>query len=233
MINIKSLNSLKDQNLARIIFDKTWAMDAGTEITPNLLQAMVHSGAHLSGAFVEGKCVGAAFAFPATTSGLHLHSHMTAVLDGFRDQGIGSALKIDQWKWAKKNNYKEITWTFDPLVARNAKLNLIKLGVDISAYYPNFYGDMPDALNAGDESDRVMANWKVVGDQPVPRSFISNQSDLDMLIKIPEDIVAIRSKDKSENLKWRHKVREEFMRAFEKGGKVVGFSANNEYVVRV
>ena len=233
MINIKSLNSLKDQNLARIIFDKTWAMDAGTEVTPNLLQAMVHSGAYLSGAFVEGKCVGAAFAFPATTSGLHLHSHMTAVLDGFRDQGIGSALKIDQWKWAKKNNYKEITWTFDPLVARNAKLNLTKLGVDISAYYPNFYGDMPDALNAGDESDRVMANWKVVGDQPVPRSFISNQSDLDMLIKIPEDIVAIRSKDKSENLKWRHKVREEFMRAFEKGGKVVGFSANNEYVVRV
>jgi len=233
MINIKSLNSLKDQNLARIIFDKTWAMDAGTEVTPNLLQAMVHSGAYLSGAFVEGKCVGAAFAFPATTSGLHLHSHMTAVLDGFRDQGIGSALKIDQWKWAKKNNYKEITWTFDPLVARNAKLNLTKLGVDISAYYPNFYGDMPDALNAGDESDRVMANWKVVGDQPVPRSFISNLSDLDMLIKIPEDIVAIRSKDKSENLKWRYRVREKFMRAFEKGGKVVGFSANNEYVVRI
>ena len=45
--------------------------------------------------------------------------------------------------------------------------------------------------------------------------------------------MAIRSKDKSENLKWRRKVRDEFMRAFEKGGKVVGFSANNEYVVRI
>ena len=208
-------------------------MDSGTEITPNLLQAMVHSGAYLSGAFIGDKCVGAAFAFPATTEGLHLHSHMTAVLDDYRDQGIGYALKIDQWQWAKKNNYKEITWTFDPLVARNAKLNLIKLGVDISAYYPNFYGDMPDALNAGDESDRVMASWKVVGDQSVPRSVTLNSSDSDILIKIPEDIVAIRSKDKSENLKWRHRVREEFMRAFEKGGKVVGFSANNEYVVRV
>ena len=54
----------------------------------------------------------------------------------------------------------------------------------------------------------------------------------DTLIKIPEDIVTIRSEDISENLKWRHKVRDEFMRAFEKGGKVVGFSANNEYVVR-
>jgi predicted GNAT superfamily acetyltransferase len=54
-------------------------MGSGTEITPNLLQAMVHSGAYLSGAFVDEKCVGTAFAFPATIEGLHLHSHMAAV----------------------------------------------------------------------------------------------------------------------------------------------------------
>ena len=232
-IEIRESKSLFDQNLYSQIFDETWPMESGTEITPNLLQAMVHSGAYLSGAFVDQKCVGAAFAFSATTGGLHLHSHMTAVLNDYRDQGVGYALKIDQWQWAKKNNYKEITWTFDPLVARNAKLNLIKLGVDISAYYPNFYGDMPDALNAGDESDRVMASWKVVGEQPLAKSVITNPSGSDRLIKIPEDIVAIRSEDISENLKWRHKVRDEFMRAFEKGGKVVGFSANNEYVVRI
>ena len=230
---IFELRNLQDQVLAREVFDKTWAMDAGTEITPNLLQAMVHNGAYLSGAFIDEKCVGAAFAFPATTDGLHLHSHMTAVLDDYRDQGIGYALKLDQWHWAKKNNYEEITWTFDPLVARNAKLNLIKLSVEISAYYPNFYGEMPDALNAGDESDRVMASWKVVGRQPVAKNIIAKPDKSDTLIKIPEDIVAIRSEDISENLKWRRKVRDEFMRAFEKGGKVVGFSANNEYVVRI
>ena len=240
MSNIETLNykivklsSFYEQNLARKIFDEVWQLNSGTEITPNLLQAMVHGGAYLSGAFIDEKCVGAAFAFPATTEGLHIHSHMTAVLDDYRDQGIGYALKIDQWQWAKKNNYKEITWTFDPLVARNAKLNLIKLGVDISRYYPNFYGNMPDALNAGGESDRVMASWKVVGDRPVAKSVITIPGKSDTLIKIPEDIVAIRSKDISENLKWRHKVRGEFMNAFEKGGKVVGFSANNEYVVRI
>ena len=233
MIKIIPFETNADHQKARDIFDKTWAMDSGTEITPNLLQAMVHSGSYLSGAFIDEKCVGAAFAFPATTGGLHLHSHMTAVLDEYRDQGVGYALKIDQWHWAKKNNYSEISWTFDPLVSRNAKLNLIKLGVDISSYHPNFYGDMPDALNAGDESDRVMASWKVVGDQPVAKSVIIDPDQADTLIKIPEDIVTIRSEDISENLKWRHKVREEFMRAFEKGGKVVGFSANNEYVVRI
>ena len=216
-----------------MIFDKTWAMDAGTEITPNLLQAMIHSGAYLSGAFVDGECVGAAFAFPATTGGLHLHSHMTAVLDSFRDKGIGYALKVDQYKWAKQNNYKEITWTFDPLVARNAKLNVLKLGVDISAYYPNFYGDMPDELNAGDESDRVMASLKVVGDAPTPRTVISTPDKSAVLIAIPDDIVAIRGKDLAENLRWRRSVRDEFVSVLARGGKVVGFSANNEYVVQL
>jgi predicted GNAT superfamily acetyltransferase len=232
-ISIRPLTSLADQELGRMIFDKTWAMDSGTEITPNLLQAMVHSGAYLSGAFVDGNCVGAAFAFPATTGGLHLHSHMTAVLDNFRDKGIGYALKVDQYKWAKQNNYKEITWTFDPLVARNAKLNVLKLGVDISAYYPNFYGDMPDELNAGDESDRVMASLKVVGDVPTPKTAISTPDKSAVLIAIPDDIVAIRGKDLAENLRWRRSVRDEFVSALARGGKVIGFSTNNEYVVQI
>ena len=232
-ISIRPLTSLADQELGRMIFDKTWAMDSGTEITPNLLQAMVHSGAYLSGAFVDGNCVGAAFAFPATTGGLHLHSHMTAVLDNFRDKGIGYALKVDQYKWAKQNNYKEITWTFDPLVARNAKLNILKLGVDISAYYPNFYGDMPDELNAGDESDRVMASLKVVGDTPTSRSVISTPDKSAVLIAIPDDIVAIRGKDLAENLRWRRSVRDEFVGVLARGGKVIGFSTNNEYVVQI
>jgi predicted GNAT superfamily acetyltransferase len=230
---IRNLISIYDLSLARNIFDQTWAIDSGTEITPNLLQALVHSGAYLSGAFIDDNCVGAALAFPATTGGLHLHSHMTAVLDEYRDQGVGYALKIDQWHWAKKNNYPEISWTFDPLVRRNAKLNLIKLGVDISSYYPNFYGEMPDALNSGDESDRLMVSWKVAGENPIQHELVSAPKPTDILIQIPEDIVAIRSRDKEENLRWRRKVREQFLYAFEKGGQVVGFSANSEYVVRI
>jgi predicted GNAT superfamily acetyltransferase len=232
-VKVKSFRTLSEQNDARKIFDQTWAIASSTEITPNLLQAMLHCGSYLSGAFIDGKCVGAAFAFPATTGGLHLHSHMTAVLHEYRDQGVGYALKMDQWHWAKKNNFSEISWTFDPLVSRNAKLNLIKLGVNISSYHPNFYGDMPDALNAGDESDRLMVSWKVVGENPVKRELISTPKPADILIQIPGDIVAIRSRDKEENLRWRRKVRERFLQAFEKGGQVVGFSTNSEYVVRI
>ena len=233
LIHVQKLIDSQDFESARKIFDITWSMDAGTEITPNLLQAMVHSGSYLSGAFINNKIVGAAFAFPATNDGLHLHSHMTAVLLEFRDKGIGYALKIDQWNWAKKKNYSHLSWTFDPLVRRNAKLNIAKLGVDISAYHPNFYGDMPDALNAGDESDRLMVSWSTDINAPKARELIINQEPGDILIEIPEDIVAIRSKNQSESMKWRRQVREQFLAAFEKNGKVVGFSANNEYVVRI
>ena len=232
-VKILELTLHAEQSAARDIFDLTWSMDIGTEITPNLLQAMVHSGSYLSGAFIDNQIVGAAFAFPATNGGLHLHSHMTAVLPEFRDQGVGYSLKIDQWNWAKKKNYSHLSWTFDPLVRRNAKLNIAKLGVDISAYFPNFYGDMPDALNAGDESDRLMVSWRTDIDAPKARELITKPETGDILIEIPEDIVAIRSKNQSESMKWRRQVREQFMAAFEKNGKVIGFSANNEYVVRI
>ena len=233
VIKIRNLVSYRELQLATSIFDLVWPVSFKSQLPTNLLQAMVYSGSYLSGAFIDGECVGTAFAFPATNGGLHLHSHMTAVLDEYRDQGVGYALKIDQWHWAKENNYSEISWTFDPLVSRNAKLNLIKLGVNISSYHPNFYSDMSDALNAGDESDRLMVLWRTDVDTPKARELITHPKPDDILIKTPEDIVAIRSKNQSESMKWRRQVRDQFLAAFEKNGKVVGFSTNNEYVVRI
>ena len=177
--------------------------------------------------------IGAALAFPATNGGLHQHSHMTAVLPEYRDKGVGYALKIDQWIWAKENNYSHLSWTFDPLARRNAKLNIVKLGVDISAYFPNFYGEMSDALNTGDESDRLMVSWRTDINAPKARELITKPEPDDVLIEIPEDIVAIRTKNQSESMKWRRQVRGQFMAAFKNNGKVIGFSANNEYVVRI
>ena len=232
-IEIRRFTSLSEQSLARNIFDTTWQMDSGTEITSNLLQAMVHSGSYLSGAFIAGECVGAAFAFPATNDGVHLHSHMTAVLDSYRDQGVGYALKIDQWRWAKEHSFAEITWTFDPLVSRNARFNLMKLGVDVTDYLPNFYGEMADALNAGDESDRLLVSWKT-DTQAVQAKEISNLNfELYKLIAIPEDIVEIRRKDKSESMKWRLRVRTELKSALDNGGKIIGFTDKNEYVLHI
>ncbi|MEY3382812.1 MAG: hypothetical protein RLZZ17_550, partial [Actinomycetota bacterium] len=134
-IEVRTLISIPDQREAIAIFDETWPIEGGgTEITPNFMQALVHNQCYLGGAFIEGKMVGAAFGFIGMEGGFHLHSHMAAVLPGHRDLNIGTELKLHQYQWALETKLPFITWTFDPLVKRNAKLNLLKLGVEITDY---------------------------------------------------------------------------------------------------
>lgn len=222
-VKIQILKSLSEQSLARNIFDKTWNKDAGTEITSNLLQAMVHNGAFLSGAFIDKKIVGASFGFAAVEPELHLHSHMTAVLPEYQDRNIGFQLKVHQKNWAKENGFKSVTWTFDPLVARNANLNINKLGVKITAYFSNFYGAMDDELNAGDESDRLLAKLDTES-EVTPTNFGKIE-----LISIPKDIVLIRKNNLKEALKLRLAVRNQFKSLLDNGYQVIGFTENSEY----
>jgi len=214
-----------------MVFDSVWPAENETQITSNMLQAMVHAGSYLVGVFDGSKVVGASFAFPSIDPEVHLHSHMTAFIDSHRDQGLGTAVKMHQWNWAKSHGYKSITWTFDPLVRRNARLNILKLGADLISYHPNFYGNMADELNNGDESDRLMVRWDTTREIPTPRSEISEPPYDAELIALPQDIVSIRRTNPDESLRYRMQVRESFLSAFDRGLKVVGFSANNEYVL--
>ncbi len=57
-----------------------------------------------------------------------MHSHMLAALPGPAARGVGYALKLAQRAQALDQGIHLVRWTFDPLVARNAWLNLGKLG---------------------------------------------------------------------------------------------------------
>ena len=231
MIEIRELHTLQEQFHARMVFDSVWPAENETQITSNMLQAMVHAGSYLVGVFDGPKVVGASFAFPSIEPEVHLHSHMTAFIDSHRDQGLGTAVKMHQWNWAKSHGYKSITWTFDPLVRRNARLNILKLGADLISYHPNFYGNMADELNNGDESDRLMVRWDTTRELPSPKSEISEPPYDAELIALPQDIVSIRRTNPDESFRYRMQVRETFLSAFDRGLKVIGFSSNNEYVL--
>lgn len=192
---------------------------------------MVHSGSYLVGVFDERKVVGASFAFPSIEPETHLHSHMTAFIDGYRDRGLGTQVKMHQWSWAKERGYKSITWTYDPLVRRNARFNILKLGADLISYHQNFYGNMADELNNGDESDRIMVRWDTTTIAPQPRQEIFEPPYDAELIPLPIDIVEIRRQDPELCQKYRFEVRAAFMDSFASGKKVIGFSANNEYIL--
>ena len=231
MVEIRELHSLQDQFHARLIFDTVWPAMNETQVTANMLQALVHSGSYLVGIFDGAKIVGASFAFPSIEPEIHLHSHMTAFIESHRDQGLGTLVKMHQWKWAKERGYSSITWTFDPLVRRNARLNILKLGADLIEYTPNFYGNMADELNNGDESDRIMVRWDTTSEIPAPRQEIIDPPYDAELIALPQDIVAIRQSDPGKSQEYRLQVREAFLQAFSEGKKVIGFSAHNEYVL--
>lgn len=257
-VEIRVLAGVAEQDYAREIFDEVWPTNEGTQITANLLQALVHNGTYLSGVFVEGEIVGAAFAFPSVDQerNLHLHSHMAAVRENFRDRSIGSTLKWHQRAWALEHGYEVITWTFDPLVRRNARLNLVKLGVQVFEYFPDFYGDLPDALNAGDPTDRAMARWDLLSKTTTDGARFRNLEKLPELIPValsiedgrpiqhavnpnaaqilcylPSDIIEIRLRDNALALTWRLALREELLPRLTYGWHISGFTHDGAYVV--
>jgi predicted GNAT superfamily acetyltransferase len=232
---------------AQILFDRVWpAEDGSTQLATNLMRAIVHSGGYTSVAYREGEPIGAAFGWAGrhrVAGGwhTHLHSHMAAVLDEYRDQHIGSALKLHQRAWALAEDIDTIVWTFDPLVRRNARFNLIKLGVDVEGFVPDFYGEMNDGINSGDPTDRLFAWWRLDSDRA--RAALAGELteiDADTLrsagrdiceIELPDDIVAIRQADPEAAREWRLRLRHDLNAAFDDGYRIIAVAPHGGYVM--
>jgi predicted GNAT superfamily acetyltransferase len=86
---------------------------------------------------------------------------MLGVHPAHSGQGLGFALKRAQWQMVRHQGIDRITWTYDPLLSRNAWLNINRLGAVCSTYLRNFYGKMDDNLNRGLPSDRFDVDWWV------------------------------------------------------------------------
>ena len=158
-----------------------------TEVVPaHMLLAAIYNGGFLIGAYdkqlqdeakintqeheerpaTKPHLVGFVFGFPGiyrTPDGPRLKhsSHMLAVHPDYRDQGIGFALKRAQWQMVRRQGIDRITWTYDPLLSKNAYINIDRLGATCNTYMREAYGEMRDGLNAGDLSDRFMVDWWV------------------------------------------------------------------------
>ncbi|HEY8293638.1 MAG TPA: GNAT family N-acetyltransferase [Thermomicrobiales bacterium] len=133
------------------------------EIVPyDILRAIRHAGGMVIGAWDGGRMVGMALSFVAFgAEGAYHHSHLLGVLPDYRRWGIGWRLKMAQRDFVLAQGLDLMTWTFDPLESANAHLNFAKLGVVSHTYLPDFYGAMPEALNAGLPSDRLLVEWRL------------------------------------------------------------------------
>jgi predicted GNAT superfamily acetyltransferase len=114
-----------------------------------------------AGAFDErGAMLGFVFGLTGVEGGRLVHwSDMLAVRHDMRNQGIGRRLKAFQRAAVRDLGVEVIYWTFDPLVARNAHLNLNRLGVRVQEYVPDMYGSTDSPLHRGLGTDRFVVAW--------------------------------------------------------------------------
>ena len=164
-VSVRTLQDLDELGQVDGLFGEIWCAMGGQVAMPvNLLQAIIHAGGYVAGAWLEGRMVGAAVAFLGRHDGVvELHSHVAGVAREAQGNGVGTALKLHQRDWARAAGIGRIAWTYDPLVRRNGWFNLVKLGARAVAYYPNFYGSMVDELNGSDETDRCLIRWDLDG----------------------------------------------------------------------
>ena len=232
-IEIRLARTAVDSALIAELFDKVW--DVKSMVSPEIMTASLHNGGYGSVIYIDSKPVVAAFALVGRALpgliGPNLHSHATGVLPEFVGMGIGETIKRHQWDWAKENGFDSITWTFDPLVRRNAHFNLVKLGARVLGYHQNFYGELDDGINAGEQSDRVLVRWDVAGfDAPFGNSFVE-PSKTAVVIETPVDIEQLRKTDRVQSDGWRARQRAAFESAQLAGLSVVGLSRDFAYVL--
>jgi predicted GNAT superfamily acetyltransferase len=148
---------------------EVWGHDFTEQRPPAILKVCQRVGGIAAGAFdPEGQLVGFVFGITGVENGELVHwSDMLAVRPGLRDHGIGRQLKEFQRETVRRIGATRIYWTFDPLVARNAHLNLNRLGANVVEYVPDMYGaQTSSALHHGLGTDRFVVAWPIAGATP-------------------------------------------------------------------
>jgi len=162
-IRVRLAESPADYEACVELQRRVWGL-TDLEITSTIqLIASSLAGGTLHVAEAEaGRQVGFAYAFPALRGGSpHLHSDMLAVLPEFQQRGVGVRLKRAQREEALARGIELITWTFDPLQARNAQLNLRRLGARATEFLENLYGTTSSPLHHGLPTDRLYVRWEL------------------------------------------------------------------------
>jgi len=137
-----------------------WGNDPPDAVPLHFMIALSRSGGLVLGAYAESQMVGILLGVPALRDGQLVHlSHLLGVHPAWRGQGVGEAIKWRQRELVLEMGIKTIVWTYDPLEAANARLNIGLLGGIVRTYHRNYYYDMEDALNRGIPSDRFTVEW--------------------------------------------------------------------------
>lgn len=159
-VTIRDLKNIDDLAQLKAVEKEVWGMADEDTLPLTLAIACKAAGNIFVGAFDKEKMVGFAFGFLGREHGTTtIHSHMLAVLDGYRHLDLGSQLKQAQRDRAMAMGIPEMTWTYDPLQSRNAHFNFSKLGVVSDTYKVDFYGPETSSMLHQNGTDRLWVRW--------------------------------------------------------------------------
>ncbi len=243
-ITIRPIETFAEYSACEALQHAVWGPFGATP--QHVLVTAQKNGGLVLGAFdlaaPEPPLIGFVFGFLGRTpTGTIKHcSHMAAVLPAYRDRNIGALLKLAQREHVAAQGIELITWTYDPLLSRNARLNIRKLGAICRTYARNLYGPVPEPP---DElpSDRFQVDWWISRSHvvvrleqgtgstpaalradsvllnPVPTEPTAPLSGARLLLQIPTDIDALKAADMPTARAWRYQVRAASEAAFAAG----------------
>lgn len=260
--DIRELTELEDLRRLRELFADIWGRSGERPVTSDILRALTHSRNYVTAAFVDQRMVGGLVGWLGgmPPSQLLMHSHILGVLPHGAARGVGFDLKQHQRRWCLAREVKVMEWTTDPLIRRNVYFNLAKLGAEAPEYLVDFYGEMPDAFNAGDESDRLLIRWRldsqrteeaaagvaveldveklrewgsdaIVAVGPRGEPVTGDGSSRVLLCQVPDDVVAIRRADPGLGREWRLALRHALSGALARGYAISGATRSGWYVL--
>lgn len=167
-ITYRLLDQVADLQQVVALQKLIWGEDPNNNIPLHMLHSLSMAGCPLIGAFHEDHLVGFSAALfglesrhserPAIVN-LKLASKRLAVHPDYRSSGIARQMKIEQYHFAKKQGIQHISWTFDPLLSRNAHLYIRRLGGMVRQFYVDYYQGYLGQLDTIGGTDRMICDW--------------------------------------------------------------------------
>lgn len=233
----------------------TWGRDFSDAVPMSILKITQKAGGIAAGAFApDGRLLGFVYGITGVKAGtppkVFHWSHMLAVDPEARDLGLGTRLKLYQRDLLLPLGVDRVEWTYDPLEARNAHLNLNHLGAFPAEYVRDMYeGEFGSELARGIGTDRFILAWairsefvarrlaegppsteetvRLFGDAPVVGPSYPEAEPLPsgtaVRVEIPASIQDVKAADLDLARAYRASTRRAFEHYFGQGWRVEGY----------